>query len=237
MKEMKTKKDILASLENAKHKLFNYIKEDRQKTASYLFELSRLFDEFTEKVKKAELMERLEGNWQYRLLLTEQGFILELRSGPLIKENATCFQLIKTKPTMLTVENYAKLNNVETSTVRSWIRRGKIRTAKKYGNEWKIPSLADKPQRGYTTAEYSRNVLIDGIPEEYSFINQGECIRLMQDVEDKKKYHIKVYKNADSHKPIFESIVNKLEIERLEVFLIGHEDIEYVDTRLKGVHF
>jgi len=64
------------------------------------------------------------------------------------------YTLIEVKCDYLTVEQYAILHEVTDTTVRQWIRRGKLRTAKKEGNSWLIPTLADKPTRGFESATY-----------------------------------------------------------------------------------
>ncbi|HPR94455.1 MAG TPA: helix-turn-helix domain-containing protein [Syntrophomonadaceae bacterium] len=62
--------------------------------------------------------------------------------------------LITVECDYLTVEKYAAMHNVEPVTVRQWIRRGKLRHAKKNGRDWLIPDTEDKPRRGFTSVQY-----------------------------------------------------------------------------------
>ena len=62
--------------------------------------------------------------------------------------------IVEVKCDYLSVEQYAKQYGVTDTTVRQWIRRGKLRTAKKKGRDWVIPALADKPKRGFENVTY-----------------------------------------------------------------------------------
>lgn len=59
--------------------------------------------------------------------------------------------LITVECDYLTVEQYDSMLGIEPVTVRQWIRRGKLRHAKKNGRDWLIPDTEDKPQRGFTS--------------------------------------------------------------------------------------
>ena len=67
--------------------------------------------------------------------------------------------IVEVKCDYLSVEQYAKQYGVTDTTVRQWIRRGKLRTAKKKGRDWVIPALADKPKRGFENVTYFWNLL------------------------------------------------------------------------------
>lgn len=60
------------------------------------------------------------------------------------------FKLLSVESDLISVGEYAKLYGIEPQTVNQWIRRGKIRTAKKIDNHWMIPTLTESPKRGYT---------------------------------------------------------------------------------------
>lgn len=82
------------------------------------------------------------------------------------------FSLISYDARMLTVDEYAKLYDVELVTVRQWIRRGKLREAEKVGKEWRISELTDVPGRArYEPATYKWISQLTDIPEEFSFLS------------------------------------------------------------------
>ena len=51
-------------------------------------------------------------------------------------------------------KRFAQLHNVSETTVRQWIRIGKIRTAIKVGNTWDIPADIPKPSHGFLACTY-----------------------------------------------------------------------------------
>lgn len=67
------------------------------------------------------------------------------------------FKILSYPIQLLSVEEYARLNDIEEVTVRQWIRRGKIRAAVKRGGEWRIPKITETPKRGYTSVRYINN--------------------------------------------------------------------------------
>ena len=89
------------------------------------------------------LFTELEDWWAYELTLSYDGIYLFCNHynfrglAPDNKLDMVCdqeFILLSVKSELLTVEQYAEQYGVESVTVRQWIRRGKIRTATKYGN-------------------------------------------------------------------------------------------------------
>lgn len=67
--------------------------------------------------------------------------------------------LIRVECDYLTIEQYASMLGIEPVTVRQWIRRGKLRHAKKNGRDWLIPNTEDKPRRGFTCVQYILKVM------------------------------------------------------------------------------
>jgi excisionase family DNA binding protein len=93
----------------------------------------------------------------------------------------------------LTVEQYAQQYGVTDTTVRQWIRRGKLRSAKKAGRGWLIPALADRPTRGFERVAYSWNVLPFEIIEEFPFLTGCNTAYIYQGDTDKKAFYCIAY--------------------------------------------
>ena len=126
---------------------------------------------------------------------------------------------------------YAKAYGIEEVTVRAWIRRGKLRAAKRVGNEWQIPVLLDYPrQRGYKRASYSWDRLLSGLPEDLNYFNDYRELSIEQNNIDKKKYNISLRVENDTESSM-EIVVNQQERERIELVLISNNDVRY-DARL-----
>lgn len=118
----------------------------------------------------------------------------------------------------LTVEQFADIQSVTPITVRQWIRRGKLRSAKKNGRDWLIPSFEDKPSRGYESVQYlledAESIQID----EFPLVSACDSIFIHQD-DDKTKF-ICCFDNYKTH--LNERMVlNRQEVEFLELALIS----------------
>ncbi len=116
---------------------------------------------------------------------------LEWKDDGLEMTSEVEFTLISVECEMLSVDEFAELHGVASVTVRQWIRRGKLRTARKVGGEWVIPELADKPGRGYKPAWYVMEEPGAICIEEYPFVEHSEMILIDQDEDDKDLFHVK----------------------------------------------
>ena len=127
----------------------------------------------------------------------------------------------------LTVEQYASMIGIEPVTVRQWIRRGKLRHAKKNGRDWLIPDTEDRPQRGFTSVQYivEKEAIIES--DEFPLLSACDSISILQDQDNKSKFVC--YLN--NYKTNFNS---KLELTRSEVERLEHTIIESGKARVAG---
>lgn len=134
------------------------------------------------------------------------------------------FILLSVKCDYLTVEQYAQVHRVIPTTVRQWIRRGKLRTAKKTGRDWLIPSIADKPTRGFESVTYIWDSPPVSIESDFPFLKGYNCIYIHQDKTEKAKFHcIMGYPGAENREKITLSIQER---EKLELALIANPTIK-----------
>ena len=138
------------------------------------------------------------------------------------------YTLAEVKCDYLTVEQYAELYDVTTTTVRQWIRRGKLRTAKKEGRDWLIPALADKPKRGFESVTYHWKSLSDDILAAFPFLDKTECLYLFQDDEDKKDFYAITGWPTEDHRQKVK--LTAKEREQLEITLIAAPEVEVEDS-------
>lgn len=133
-------------------------------------------------------------------------------------------QLLEVKCKYLTVEEYANYHGVTTTTVRQWIRRGKLRSAKKNGRNWLIPELADKPKRGFESVTYHWSKLEATILDEFPNLLNTEGIYIFQDEENKKQFYglTRSYR-IGNNKKISLTIQQR---EKLELLLISSDNVE-----------
>lgn len=196
----------------------------------------KLCEKFIAAVKKSKLPLLTELWWfyEYRVL----GNSIELNicqadnievendeiSGMTVTEEHT---LIKVECEYLTIEQYASMLGVEPITVRQWIRRGKLRHAKKNGRDWLVPNVEDKPRRGFTSVQYVVEKEAQIESDEFPLLSACDSIFIFQDQNNKSKFIC--YLN--NYKTKFHS---KLELTRSEVERLEHVIIESGKARVEG---
>ena len=187
-------------------------------------------------------MENMDGPWCYEVGFNSKSICLEIDycelygftdDGILASSVKNSFTLIEIHSKLLSVDEYAKIYDVGVGTVRQWIRRGKIRTAIKEGNEWRIPELTEKPTRGFDCGMYGWKDEIHGLPKKYEFINDYDSVTIDRDMDDNKLYHAYFHGEFDKEqgfsKKNYDYQMDRNEVEKLELVLISNKDIEYKD--------
>lgn len=231
---IREKDQLISEMEYERSKVRREAESDREHSAAYYAVMDKLFDRLITKTKQTRLFNHLEDWWAYQFSISSDGGIVELQytgyasfnekghqTGAVIDE---FFEVIHVPCRLLTVEEYAQLYKVETGTVRQWIRRGKIRTAKKYGNEWRIPELTDVPQRGYKMGQYQWKEELTDVPESYEYMKSPAIATFYQDKEDTKLFHFKLSRKDDFR----ETTLSLPEREKLELYLIAHPLVKYL---------
>lgn len=123
----------------------------------------------------------------------------------------------------ISVSEYAKLAGVSEVTVRQWIRRGKLRTARKNGRDWLIPILSEPPKRGYESATYLWERLPSEIRNEFPFLPEDGYADINQDQNDKKKFYALTFNNRTKKDQCIELTIP--EREHLELMLLSYNSI------------
>lgn len=238
-----TKREILNSVKKDHEKIMENAKKDQRHSMAYYQTLDKIYCKFEKKIEETILFKNVEIGWYYNYMIDYSGAKLYLchdeiwgedEEGHILSENNQDFMLIEVNTKMLSVEQYAELQGVGQGTVRQWIRRGKIRNASKYGNEWKIPELTDVPKRGYTDACYSWNEELEGLPEEYVFLNQYRGVFITQSEDDKSLFYaIFLEEDNDGNGKRIEC--DNKQKEKMEMFMIAHPQIKYVSNIWEGI--
>jgi excisionase family DNA binding protein len=187
-----------------------------------------LCDEFLRCIRNVTIPALIKPWYCYDYSVTNDSIRLELRKfedivfdeeGYIQSATSTLeYILAEVKCKYLTVEEFAKLYDVTTITVRQWIRRGKLRTAKKVGRDWMIPELAAAPKRGFESVTYFWDNVSEVIIEEFPILEDGKSIYIYQDDIDKKIFHAIV--NNEKR-----MVLNIQEREKLELMLISSDDV------------
>jgi excisionase family DNA binding protein len=227
-----TREDILRSLELfVEHERLN---EEREFSSEVVKNRVKLCEKFIAAVRKCKLPVLTELWWFYDYQFLENSMELNLCQADNIEvENDEISSmtstvehtLITVECDYITVEQYAAMQGVEPVTVRQWIRRGKLRHAKKNGRDWLIPDTEGKPRRGFTSVQYVVDNEAHIESDEFPMLAVCESISILQD-EDNKNIFICYLNN---YKTKFKS---KLELTRNEVERLEHTIIESGKARV-----
>ena len=195
-------------------------------------EFKRYSTEFCNRIEKSVLPTPLPDEWEFQWYMTESEAELELKHTTPIGEVDQSYVLITVKPRMLNTEEYALRCDTNVRTITQWIRRGKLRAAYKAGNEWRISALTEKPEnRGYIDSYYKWEEVLEGLPDEYKFLNQFGSVAIRKSNESSDKYEVK-FTERDSADGGFSDYIVKTygneEREKLEIVLIANRNIEYI---------
>ncbi len=130
------------------------------------------------------------------------------------------------------MDQYAQAYGVTATTVRQWIRRGKLRSAVKMGSEWRIPELAEVRGRGYLCDTYDRKEYLTDLPPKYEFFIDYDYVSFMQNKESKNLFDVsfgmrhednespeEYEKKKQTHRKIQ---IDKKEREKFELYLISN---------------
>ena len=195
-----SKEDILEWIKEARKRIIRKSEIDKKHSAAYYHIYQKMLEEFYDRIKQTKLFNRLEDFWYYTISFSDTGAKLFLcyadkcefdNKGHVIQiGQGQSLPLIIIPAKNLTVEEYANMYGVGVGTVRQWIRRGKIRNAKKRGREWLIPELTELPGRGYQSGVYEWFEYLEDLPEEYEFLRNYTVVIINQNRENKKLYEV-----------------------------------------------
>ena len=237
---LKTKDEILKDIDFLLREIDENSKTDPKHSREYYTRYVGLIERFRAEVEKRVFPAKLEDWWQYEYDVRETGVTLTLShvdyfdigSNDIVSATQdTTFNLLTVKARFLTVEQYAQAYDVTTTTVRQWIRRGKIHTAIKRGSEWRIPELAEAASRGYKYRQYEREEYLTDLPAEYAFFNDYDYVSFEQDDEHKDMFNVVFSKEYDANtvtdeeeirKTYKEMQMGRIEREKFELYLISN---------------
>jgi len=227
-----TREDILESLELfVAHEKLN---EEPAYPSEIVKNRVKLCEKFIAAVKKCKLPVLTELWWYYEYEFLDnrielnlcQADDIEVENDMISSMTSTVeHTLITVESDYLTVEQYAAMHEVEPVTVRQWIRRGKLRHAKKNGRDWLIPDTEDKPRRGFTTVQYIVEKEEHIESDEFPLLSVCEAIFICQDRDNKKQFNCYFENNKNGFN-------SKLELTRSEVERLEHTIIESGKTRV-----
>lgn len=229
--------DYLRNKEEVVYSLKRYLKTcevvEENWSQTRKSEILKIISSLLQKVLNMSLPELQGLGWSYVYLFENDGMYLRLQHSMdfaidevedsfsrSIKED---FALVRQPYEYLTVRDYAKLYGVNEVTVRQWIRRGKLRSAVKRGGEWFIPSVEDRPRRGYTAVSYEWESALGEIVERFPFLSGHNSLDILQNKTDKGIFEVALYCDGRLSKQIQMGTSQR---EMMELALIEHPNIK-----------
>lgn len=232
-----TKEEIIEEFKS--HYIYYKENDDLEnQSKEYKVKYLKLCKKFLDKIEILNLPRLTDNWWCYSYILKNDSIDLGLRfcnnlevedDEPTEATFTDEYVLLSVKCDYMTVAEYARLYKVSEITVRQWIRRGKIRSAKKQGRDWLIPEIADKPRRGYEDVVYFWKELTAEIYDKFPFLNGYNTIYIFQNKEDKGLFDVVLNNNYGMRKKY--QISNEKR-EKLELELISSGLVEVEEFRV-----
>ena len=240
--EIRSKDEVLKRIDKKIAKYRKKAGEDHKTPSAFYSMLDTLLETFKDRIINAVLFDTLPEWWVYSYSLEYDRFVLSMEHVKSIEFDDETgrfryslidanYPLIGFGFKTLSAGEYAELYGVGDGTVRQWIRRGKLRTATKVGNEWRIPILTVPPRRGYDEAQYKWDEELEGLPEEYSYLNKYRLATFFPDRQGKNTYQVifvsKKTVNCDDTSNNLKLTLDSKEREKLELIMIARPEIRY----------
>lgn len=242
---LRTQDELVKSLDEVIGKIKAESKTDTEHSPAFYDRYRDLVVRFRDEIKKKTFPVKLEDWWRYEYEVRESGASLKVshidyfrvdRHDSVDESIDTSFTLLDIKTKLLTVEQYAKAYDVTTTTVRQWIRRGKLRTAIKMGSEWRIPELAECLSRKYGYRSYNRKEMLTDLPEGYAFFNEYDYVTLSQNEKKKDLFDVCFAKThefslSESEEEVLRKYYKEIQLdakerEKFELYLIANPFVE-----------
>ena len=204
--------------------------QDIRHSSAYYHAVMRLIDQFLKELDDMILFKKLEPGWEYFVSYSYQGIDLFLQHFP--HEDAAPdqqFHIYSIPAQFLTVEEYAHIYDVGVGTVRQWIRRGKLRTVRKSGNEWRVSELSDPPKRGYTPGIYHLGGYLSDLPDEYRYLKGADSVYLEHEGAG---FLVTLHKEGRTET----KEITLEDGEKLERFLISSSEATYIENLFESLN-
>ena len=245
LKTIKTKEELVTSIEEHIRGLKKGDGAEAQKSVKSHIAYLDFCDRFLETIRKKNFPEGLSGGWEYCFEISEEAAIVTLQlvgSSELAKRVykrdvqaiLEAYVLVRMEPRMLPVEEYALLHEVNVGTVRQWIRRGKIRSAQKLGNEWRIPEFVEPAGGKYRDGFFMWDEKLTNLPEGFEYLNDYYSAAITQ--VDKDSYKMALQSSSRKVKDRL-VLLNAAERERLELALIADPLVSCLNGSLNFEQF
>ena len=229
---LQTKEEILFSLAEYRKHIENNEREFSNQKINSIIEV---IDKMIIEVNNSELPQ-LDNWWYYEYRFTQFELILDMCYCEKVEYDiygepnglmtSQIYELIKIPATLFTIDEYAKRFFVKNTTVKNWLKEGKLRAAKKINNEWLISGFAEKPKRKYEPVSYNWGLIENDFCIEFPYLDGYNWIYIYQ-IEKDKFTIILGYPGSDNRKKLE---INNSERAKLEYTLLSLQNIVVEDS-------
>ena len=236
-----TRSDILAACKAIRE----YFLSDRVQQDLPLGQLVALLDRFYDEVYSLPFMNLTEDFWQYTITVQETDITLSLVKMDVMYDEQMklhgkdkpvlipiqVYPFYTTKARLLSPEDFGALYSVPGSTVRQWIRRGKLRSATKFGKEWKIPALSVvRSGERYSVGTYAWSMELPDVPDEFRFLNDY-CAASVSSIHGERGQWEVLLSKKDTDQTMTLPLDTGAK-ERLELYLLAEPLVECMNNCL-----
>ncbi len=240
---IRTKSEILAATDQIKKQLQNSASDRPIPTERLL----PLLDAFSQEITALQLMDLDQEWWQYEIAVRDTGITLSLCHTEIIYDYANIpgeknqpgflpnqvFPIHTTRAKLLSPDEFGALYGVSGGTVRQWIRRGKLRSASKFGKEWRIPELTRVASgEHYVDGSYSWDQELPDPPEGFEELNEYDHASISS-VRGQKDLFQVCFTRWDGEGETDDSwykVISRKAKEQLELYLISEPLVECINN-------
>ena len=222
---IRTKEELKNSIELTISAYQKEASEEKKNHVDAFYDtLMELLREFYRKVTVTDFPEPLPDWWFYSYQIRVTGIQLFLNYLSWEAREVDCFEcysnifsslaFLDIPARLMPLSEYAEEYGVEAVTVRQWIRRGKIRSAVKFGSEWRIPELVElQKSTHYVPVEYCWGNDLQDVPERFAYLSKMRGVSIYQDSGNRRKFTILPY--DDEHRWYFPDEPDEIEERKL----------------------
>ncbi len=98
-----------------------------------------------------------------------------------------------------------------------------------------IPELTELPKRGYQSATYFYNGCLDNLPDEFTFLQGYTAVLINASQTQQGMYDVIVAAGGKNGGSEMHTLDTKTR-EKLELFLIAHPDVHYIEGPTDGMN-
>ncbi len=215
---MKSKDCILHFLNDYIHQIEYGRNLKPEYSAGFYFKYLVQLRKFQHMVENMDFPDLFELDFFYKCLFYDTKFVIHICGN---NKDRIPLELVIIETPLLSVSDFAKLYNVTEGAVRQWIRRGKITSAIKNGNEWSIPEICDMNPHMKESNEYHWDCDLTDPPDYMDYFDEYDALKISKD-NNSDGFILYFYSRYKEVHDNLEIVVDTNVKEKVELWLIAN---------------